>query len=128
MAVSLEQIIPIFRIFDQDKAKEFYIDYLGFQVDWEHRFEPGFPLYLQISKGVVKLHLSEHYGDCTPGSAIRIAVNGIKQLHEELISQQRSFSRPGLEQMPWGGEECIVTDPFGNRIAFYDAGEAEASE
>ncbi|WP_394332219.1 glyoxalase superfamily protein [Parapedobacter koreensis] len=26
--------IPILRIFDHDKAVEFYIDWLGFQVNW----------------------------------------------------------------------------------------------
>jgi hypothetical protein len=41
---------PILRIFDEAKAKEFYIDFLGFKVDWEHRFEAGLPLYMQISK------------------------------------------------------------------------------
>ena len=43
------QTVPILRIFDVAKAKEFYLDYLGFRTDWEHRFEPG--LYMQISKG-----------------------------------------------------------------------------
>jgi catechol 2,3-dioxygenase-like lactoylglutathione lyase family enzyme len=33
------QAIPIFRIFDVAKAKEFYVGFLGFQVDWEHRFD-----------------------------------------------------------------------------------------
>lgn len=42
--------IPILRIFDAAKAKEFYIDFLGFKVDWQHRFEDGLPLYMQISK------------------------------------------------------------------------------
>jgi Glyoxalase superfamily protein len=32
------QAIPILRIFDVGKAREFYIDFLGFQIDWEHRF------------------------------------------------------------------------------------------
>ena len=35
---------PILRIFDEEKAKEFYINFLGFRVDWEHRFEEGLPL------------------------------------------------------------------------------------
>lgn len=30
--------IPIIRIFSEDKAKEFYLDFLGFTLDWEpHR-------------------------------------------------------------------------------------------
>ena len=44
-------VIPIFRIFDVAKAHEFYLGYLGFKIDWEHRFEPGMPLYTQISRG-----------------------------------------------------------------------------
>ncbi len=30
---------PILRIFDEGKAKEFYVEFLGFKVDWKHRFE-----------------------------------------------------------------------------------------
>jgi catechol 2,3-dioxygenase-like lactoylglutathione lyase family enzyme len=41
------QTVPILRIFDVAKAREFYLDYLGFRSDWEHRFEPGLPLYMQ---------------------------------------------------------------------------------
>lgn len=41
---------PILRIFDESKAVEFYVDFLGFKVDWQHRFEANFPLYLQVSR------------------------------------------------------------------------------
>ena len=41
----LEVAIPILRIFSVDKAKEFYVDFLGFKIDWEHRFGDNFPLY-----------------------------------------------------------------------------------
>jgi hypothetical protein len=58
---------PIFRIFDEAKAK---VGFLGFKIDWEHRFEPSLPLYMQISKDCI-IHLSEHHGDCTPGGAVR---------------------------------------------------------
>jgi hypothetical protein len=37
--MTLGIITPILRSFDEAKAREFYIDYLGFSVDWEHRFE-----------------------------------------------------------------------------------------
>ena len=52
----------VLRIFDEAKAKEFYVDFLGFKVDWEHRFEPSLPLYMQVSKGGCVLHLSGHHG------------------------------------------------------------------
>lgn len=59
----LSSTTPILRIFDEDKAREFYVQFLGFQVDWEHRFEPGLPLYLQVSRDACVLHLSEHHGE-----------------------------------------------------------------
>ena len=51
MPLITSQVIPIFRIFDVGKAKEFYVDYLGFTVDWEHHFEDNTPLYMQVSLG-----------------------------------------------------------------------------
>jgi hypothetical protein len=38
---------PIFRIFDVDKAKAFHVGYLGLAVDWEHKFAPAAPVYMQ---------------------------------------------------------------------------------
>jgi len=37
--VSFGKTTPILRILDEAKAREFYVDFLGFNVDWEHRFE-----------------------------------------------------------------------------------------
>jgi uncharacterized glyoxalase superfamily protein PhnB len=116
----LQRIVPIFRIFDENKAKEFYLNYLGFTLDWEHRFEPEMPLYLQLSMDELTLHLSEHHGDCCPGAAIRIEVKEIKKLHSELLAKNYAYSKPGLESTPWGSDECRITDPFGNRIIFYE--------
>ena len=42
--------IPILRIFDVAKAKEFYICWLGFTLEWEHQFEPDTPYYIGIKK------------------------------------------------------------------------------
>jgi hypothetical protein len=49
-APTLRQAIPILRIFSVEKAKEFYVDFLGFTWDWEHRFGENFPLYAQVSR------------------------------------------------------------------------------
>jgi catechol 2,3-dioxygenase-like lactoylglutathione lyase family enzyme len=78
------QTVPILRIFDVAKAREFYPDYLGFRTDWEHRFEPDLPLYLQISKGGCVLHLSEHYGDASPGATVFLRVTGLDDFHQDL--------------------------------------------
>lgn len=48
--ISFQRTCPIIRIFDEGKAREFYVDFLGFQLDWEHRFGDNFPLYMQVSR------------------------------------------------------------------------------
>ena len=48
MPFQVTRVVPIFRIFSVEKAREFYLDFLGFTVDWEHRFGPDFPVYMQI--------------------------------------------------------------------------------
>ncbi len=115
-----KNITPIFRIFDEKKAKEFYVDYLGFVVDWEHRFEENMPLYMQVSNGNCKIHLSEHHGDCSPGAAIRIAIENIEGLHAMLHSKEYKYARPGIETTPWQTRELTVGDPFSNRIVFFE--------
>ena len=112
---------PILRIFDEAKAREFYVDFLGFKVDWEHRFEPGLPLYLQVSKDGCVLHLSEHHGDCSPGAAIRIETSELDAFHAELASKHYKYARPEIENMPWGTRDMSVKDPFGNRLIFTTA-------
>ncbi|TDQ42964.1 glyoxalase superfamily protein [Aureibacillus halotolerans] len=112
--------IPILRFFDEELTKHFYCDFLGFTVDWTHRFEEDFPLYMQVSKDKCILHLSEHYGDSSPGAALRIEVGNIETFQKQLLAQQASFARPGLEDGPAGGKECTVTDPAYNRLVFYE--------
>ena len=113
-----QTIIPVLRILDVAKAKEFYLDWLGFSVDWEHRFGENFPLYCQVSKDGIIFHLTEHYGDCIPGSKIRIQVNGIKAYHQQLRDKDYRYYKPGLEKMEWGSTEMSLTDPFGNHLVF----------
>ena len=112
---------PILRIFDAAKAKEFYIDFLGFKVDWQHRFEDGLPLYMQISKDGCIIHLSEHYGDCCPGAAMRIETNELETFQKQLLAKNYKHARPGIEEMPWGTSDMSIADPFGNRLTFTSA-------
>ncbi len=112
---------PILRIFDEAKAREFYVDFLGFTIDWEHRFEPGAPLYMQVSKGQCVLHLSEHYGDGSPGAALRIGTSELDAFQRALASKGYKYARPGIEDMPWGTRDMTIRDPFGNRLTFTTA-------
>jgi uncharacterized glyoxalase superfamily protein PhnB len=117
--VTFRRSIPILRSFDEAKAREFYVDFLGFSVDFEHRFEPALPLYLGLSKGECLVHVSEHHGDCSPGAAIRIETDELEAFVAELLAKNYKYCRPGIEETPWGTRETSVQDPFGNRLTFY---------
>jgi hypothetical protein len=118
MTIQFQRTVPIFRIFSLEKAREFYLDFLGFKVEWEHRFEPDAPVFMQVSRAGLAINLSEHHGDGTPGSVVYVYMTGVKALHRELIDKKYRHNRPGLEQQDWGMTELTVTDPFNNQITF----------
>ena len=66
----VEQTIPLLRIFNVERAKAFYVGFLGFAIDWEHRLAPAAPLSMPLSRDGCVLRLTEHHGDCTPGSTL----------------------------------------------------------
>jgi hypothetical protein len=118
MTIKFGQAVPIFRIFDIAKADEFYLGFLGFKVDWDHRFDSNAPLYRQISRGDLVIHLSEHHGDGNPGARLRVMMTDLAVYHAELTAKHYRYMRPGIETMPWGLREMGVWDPFGNQIRF----------
>jgi hypothetical protein len=116
--MDVRQIIPILRIFDTAKAREFYVDFLGFAVDWEHRFDDAAPLYMQVSRNGLTLHLSEHHGDACPGSTVFVWMTGLEDYHREISEKGYRYLRPGLERTFYNSLCMEVTDPFQNRIRF----------
>jgi methyltransferase (TIGR00027 family) len=131
--MKLLQPVPILRMMDEAKAREFYVDFLGFSVDFEHRFADNAPLYMQIRRSGCTLHLSEHHGDAVPGGALRIEVDDVDALNRELVEKHYKYANPGVADTPWRTREMTIKDPFGNRLVFtqprtivlpsFDAGE-----
>jgi methyltransferase (TIGR00027 family) len=117
--MKLSQPVPILRILDEAKAREFYVDFLGFSIDWERRVDDNAPLYLQVSREGCTLHLSEHDGDCNSGGAIRIETDDVEALNRELLEKNDKFAKPGMSDTPWETREMGIKDPFGNRLVFY---------
>ena len=115
--MSFGDIKPILRIFDEAKAREFYLDFLGFKSDWQHRFDENSPIYMQISKDGCIIHLSEHHGDCSPGAHVRIATDELEAFQKQLLAKHYKYARPGIQEMPWG-KDMSIADPFGNRLTF----------
>ncbi len=116
----LDPAIPVLRIFVEAKAREFYAEFLGFTVDFEHRFEDNFPIYLSVSQSSCCLHLSEHHGDACPGAHLRIRIDNVEQFRDRLSAKVYKYAKPNSsEQTPWGTTELTIDDPFGNKLTFY---------
>jgi catechol 2,3-dioxygenase-like lactoylglutathione lyase family enzyme len=118
--MKLGPVVPLLRMYDLPATRAFYLDYLGFEVDFEHRFAPELPLYMQVSRAGCALHLTQHHGDCSPGAAVRIDCDDVAALHAEITGKKYDFLRPGIETPPWGGRELTVLDPAGNRLVFVE--------
>ncbi len=121
VSLTVTQTVPILRIFDIAKAREFYLDFLGFTVDWEHRFDGVSPIYMQISRAGLTLHLSEHHGDCCPGSTVFVRVTGLEEYHREIMAKGYGYLRPGIEKTFYGSMCLELIDPFGNRLRLDEA-------
>lgn len=109
--------VPVLRVFDEAAARAFYCGFLGFVVDWEHRFHEGAPLYMQVARSGVLLHLTEHHGDACPGSTVFVPLEGLDALHAELGAKAYKYARPGIEPVDWG-RQMRIADPFGNTLRF----------
>ena len=118
--MKFNQATTILRVFDVIKSRQSYIDYLGFNVDWEHQFADDMPLYMQVSKDNCVLHLSEHHGDGTPGTIIRIECDDVKGYQKYLTSKNYRFLNPGINKTPWAKHELSLADPFGNKLVFFE--------
>jgi catechol 2,3-dioxygenase-like lactoylglutathione lyase family enzyme len=114
-------IVPVLRIFDLTKALEFYVGFLGFEEEFRHQFEPETPSYLGLVQDGVRLHLSEHFGDASPGTHVRIEVTDVAALCVTLNEKRYRHSRPGFQDQEWGNREMTISDPFGNRATFWQS-------
>ena len=102
-----EEVVPVLYVEDAGRAVAWY-ERLGFAKEWEHQFEPGFPWFVSVARGGVRLYLSEHKGDARPNTLIHLYVNDVDRVAEEFGV---TVDEEGL-----AGRECALEDPDGNRL------------
>jgi hypothetical protein len=91
---------------------------LGFKINWEHTFDDNTPVYLEIEKDGLIIHLSEHHGDGTPGTNVFVWCDGVEEFQKEIINKKYKYNKPGLEKTFYGSLAVKVIDPFHNQIIF----------
>jgi catechol 2,3-dioxygenase-like lactoylglutathione lyase family enzyme len=102
-----EEVVPVLRVEDAVRAVEWY-GRLGFEKEWEHQFEPGFPWFVSVARGHVRLYLSEHKGDARPNTLIHLYVADVDRIAEKFAV---TVDEEGL-----AGREIALEDPDGNRL------------
>ena len=102
-----EEVVPVLRVEDAARAVAWYTR-LGFVKEWEHQFEPGFPWFVSVARGNVRLYLSDHTGDARPDTLIHLYVRDIDTVSEEFNVR--------VDEEGLAGRECALVDPDGNRL------------
>ena len=119
--------IPVLRMFDERAAHAFYVDYLGFEIEWEHRFEenPRSPLYMQIRLGQAVIHLNGHATQDTPYAEVRIPVRGVQAYCNHLRAKEAKFPKPSVVDPRYAGRKTDMNliDPFENYLVFWEPGD-----
>lgn len=112
-----QTVIPQLRMRDAAVSLPFYIDGLGFKIDWEHRFGPDYPLFVQLTRAGQTIFLSEHEGDAKVGGAVYFLVPDVDACHRQFEANAAQIDQPPCDT-PWGTREMVVIDPDGNRLRF----------
>jgi catechol 2,3-dioxygenase-like lactoylglutathione lyase family enzyme len=102
-----EEVVPVLRVANALRAVGWY-ERLGFRKEWEHQFEAGFPWFVSIARGPIRIYLSEHKGDAVPNTLIHLYVNDIDAVSKE-------FGIP-VDEDGLAGRECHLEDPDRNRL------------
>ncbi len=110
-----QRVLPTLRITDYARSKRFYVDGLGFAVDWESRFQPGFPVFMQVSRDGMSFFLTEHKGDCPTGALIHLFVPDVDAWFDECVRRGVSVSEPPNESLQ-GLRSMTIVDPDGNKV------------
>jgi catechol 2,3-dioxygenase-like lactoylglutathione lyase family enzyme len=119
-AVSLEPPIPTLLVTNRESAAEFYVDFLGFSFDWGNDGAPDLPLYAQVSRGGVQLHLAQASEGGRPSNLLFRDMTGLDALHRELMARKGRFAPSAIAFTPWDSRMFHVTDPFGNELRFWE--------
>jgi catechol 2,3-dioxygenase-like lactoylglutathione lyase family enzyme len=111
----VQRVVPALRVTDPERARAFYVDALGFRVDWEWRDAPDAPAFSMLSRAGLSLYLTQHAGDASAGARVYLYVADVDAWHGELVARGVAVEAPPRTQ-PWGNREMLLRDPDGNRI------------
>ena len=108
-----ERAVPILPVDDLDEAKRFYVEALGFEVDFEAT-EDGHTGLLGVRRGTIQLTLDSPMEGHGREACVSLLVESADRYYDEW-SRRTSVLRPPRDES-WGSRTFDLLDPFGNTI------------
>ncbi|MBI4491516.1 MAG: VOC family protein [Chloroflexi bacterium] len=121
MAITCVQVVSV-PVADQDRAKAFYVDTLGFELLGDNVFGDGMRWVQVAPRGTAtSLTLVTWFPSMPPGSlkGLVLAVDDVEATYHELASRGVQFDGP-LQDAPWG-KFATFNDPDGNGLILQGA-------
>jgi len=113
-----QRVVPALRITSYERSKSYYVEKLGFAVEWEHRFGPNFPVFMSIARDGMQIYLSEHAGDCQVGGLVHFLIPDVDAWHREFKEQGAVVAEAPNNDL--GFRNMTVADPDGNQLRFME--------
>jgi catechol 2,3-dioxygenase-like lactoylglutathione lyase family enzyme len=109
----MELAVPILPVDDLAVARRFYVDQLGFDVDWEAS-DDGKAGLLGVRRGTIILTLDCPMDGHGREACVSLRVDDADRYYEEWRARVDVLRPPHNES--WGARTFDLLDPFGNTI------------
>lgn len=114
--------IPILHVRHVEEALGYYVDRLGFEVDFRYERDPA--NYAGVKRDLVRLHMqrqeAEHFENGHAGHLrFRIPVDDPDMLHSEFRAMGVLEDDIEVHDTDWGTREFGFEDPDGNGLVFF---------
>jgi catechol 2,3-dioxygenase-like lactoylglutathione lyase family enzyme len=121
MTMPRQRVVPALRMTNYERSKSYYVEKLGFDVEWEHRFEPNFPVFMSLARDGMQIYLSEHSGDCQVGGLVHFLIADVDAWYREFREKGAIVSEAPNDDL--GFRNMTVRDPDGNQLRFMEPAE-----
>jgi len=111
---TIDNIVPVLSVGSYEETVSHYVEWLGFNVDWEYR-EQQLPFVISITRDGFSFMLAE--SETSTGSWTTIFVSDVEAMSEELNSRRSDSVKIELYP-PNDIAQIHVIDPWKNLLVF----------
>lgn len=120
-SVRLGPAIPVLDVRHVEDALAFYVERLGFDVDFRYKRAPD--AYAGVRRDDVRLHMrrydANHFQNGSGKCTCRIAVDDPEALHAEFRTMGVFEDGIEVRETDYGTQEFGFEDPDGNNLVFF---------